>query len=691
MSSLRRFLIDVRRRPRAFLAVGFFALANQTGVVTLAAAPAPLLAVAAVHTMRPGCAAAAACTVPSSAAGSEAGLSLPKGTTQCDNSGPAAACADPADSASVKAGAASLPAGASACPTTTDKPVPATPAACTDATPSASDASRPTDTTPSSSPVVAPSVPTASLGAFDAATRVTLASNLSTVRNGQQVLLTATATSSVTGTGAALEVFDQTAYTLVAACSEGSQCSIAYAADAGEHVFVAYITAPTSQAPSAGTSISSNQVKVGWLDSSVSADNTIVAPGQPVTVTATSTVDVLTTGRWLEIYDLTAGTRLTYCAQGTSCSTTVKESTGGVHEIVGYVNGQPEAVSNPIYVTWLAVSLSANSIGPSTGGTVYLKATVNANLNRTPYVVGIYDAQGRLVDHVCKSSSCSVQAWMSGGAAPTYTAIIGQIPATHTSSPAGRATQPAGTSALVNIQARSASLQPSHVLYGVDSCKAIVGDPTGDLFWKIVGGFGTPQFWGRYLTDTVCPGISSAEVALAAQEHMGILPIYNDYNCSNVQYYDTGHGYAVAAVAAAQRLGIPRGRLLAIDIEPAGLDCPGAANVDSGFIEGWYDGIHEAGYVPMYYGNGTAGSEFSSAWCSTVSALPAIAAGSDLWSFEPSLLGGYAKPNAPSFSPYDTGCAGNIEAWQFQIGGTINADVDQDEALSSLALWYPGT
>ncbi|HYL07634.1 MAG TPA: glycoside hydrolase domain-containing protein, partial [Candidatus Udaeobacter sp.] len=413
--------------------------------------------------------------------------------------------------------------------------------------------------------------------------------------------------------------------------------------------------------------------------------------GQPVTITATSTVDVQDTGRWLEIYDLTAGSRLTYCAQGTSCSTTVRASTGGVHEIVGYVNGQPEAVSDPIYVTWLAVSLSATSVGPQSGGTVYLKAAVNADLAGTPYVVGIYDQQGRLVDHVCKSgASCSVQAWMSSGATPTYTAIVGQLPAVHPTTPAGKAAQAATASqSLVNIQAESAPMQPTHVLYGVDSCKAIVGDPTGDLFSKIVGGFGTPEFWGRYLTDTVCPGISSAEVSLAAHYHIGILPIYNDYDCSNVSYYDTGHGYAAAAVAAAQRLGIPKGRALAIDIEPAGADCPGAANVDSGFIEGWYDGIRQAGYVPMYYGNGTAGSEFATAWCSTVSALPQIASGSALWSFEPSLLGAYSKPSAPSYAPYDTGCAGNIEAWQFQLGGTINADVDQDEALSSLALWYP--
>lgn len=667
--------------------MALFAIANQASVVTLAAAPAPLVAVPAAHATRPACAPAADCSASVAMADPGVSLSLPKGASECRNSGPAAACATGSNIAGVVAGTPSLPAGAAACEVTPDKPVPPTPAAC-----SVVAAASPLDSSAAAppAPIVVPSVPTATLGAFDAATRITLSSDLSTVRGGQNVVLTATSTANVTDTGAAIEIFDRTSGSLVAACSQGNQCQIAYAAASGQHAFSAFLTAPTSNVPGRDA-ISSNVVNVGWLDSSVSADHLVVGQGQAVTITARSTVDVHDSGRWLEIYDLTTGRRLTYCAAGTSCSTTVKQATGGVHEIVGYVNGKPEAVSDPIYVTWLAVSLSATSIGPSSGGTVFLKASVNADISSTPYVVGIYDDSGRLVDHVCTTgTSCSVQAWMAGGTKPTYTAVIGQLPAHHSSPAIGQVLKAAnGAPALVNVQAKSQSLQPTHVLYGVDSCKAIVGDPSGDLFSKIVGGFGTPEFWGRYLTNTVCPGISSAEIALAARYHIGLLPIYNDYNCSNVSYYDTGHGYADAAVAAAQRLGIPQGRLLAVDIEPAGADCPGAANVDSGFIEGWYDGIRQAGYVPMYYGNGTAGSEFATAWCSAVTALPQIAAGSDLWSFEPSLGGGYSKPNAPSFAPYDTGCAGNIEAWQFQIGGTINADVDQDEALSSLALWYP--
>jgi hypothetical protein len=179
------------------------------------------------------------------------------------------------------------------------------------------------------------------------------------------------------------------------------------------------------------------------------------------------------------------------------------------------------------------------------------------------------------------------------------------------------------------------------------------------------------------------------EIAAAARNHMGILPIYNDYDCSNVVGYATGRGYANAAASAARGLGVPLGRVLAIDIEPPGAACPGAAGVDSGFVEGWYDGIVAARYVPAYYGNGTAGSEFASAWCTTISILPAVAQDSYLWSFEPSLLGSYTKGTAPDFAPQQTGCAGNMAAWQYELSAGSDPDVDTDEALSGMPLWYP--
>jgi hypothetical protein len=278
---------------------------------------------------------------------------------------------------------------------------------------------------------------------------------------------------------------------------------------------------------------------------------------------------------------------------------------------------------------------------------------------------------------------------MSDDTTPKYTAVVGTL-ADPNQTVLGKVVHAVTTDSLVNVQATSKPIEPSHLLWGVDSCKAYIGTADGgNLYGAVVKKLGTPDFWGRYLTNTICPGISQSEIALAASHHMGILPIYNDYNCSAVVYYATGRAYAAQAVAAAKRLGIPQGRVLAIDIEPPGAACPGAGGVDTGFISGWFDGVHGAGYVPVYYGNGTRGSEFARAWCAAVTAQPSIATGSDLWSFQPSLLGNFNRNRAPNYGPFDTGCAGNMLAWQYVLSGGNAVDVDQDEAISSLPLWYP--
>jgi hypothetical protein len=681
---LRRLFADLRSRPKAHLAIALIAVSNHLGVVALAATPTvlavgtPSLAI---------CGPDAECSMPHQP-DDYATLGLPAGARQCHDSGPAAACGTP--SSAVAAGTSTTPAGQSACAADAGKVLPTTPAACSSVV---LKADAPAGSAGSGGAIVVPSVPIDSLGAR-IPDKISLSADAEAVRAGNPALLTATANAAVTGTDRAIEIFDLTTGTLTGACGQGSQCSVAYKATAGVHDFAAFVTPPSTSVPDSSIAVASNHVRVGWLNSGISASATVVAPGQPVTVTATSTFDVHESGRWLEIYDLTAGARVTYCSQGTTCATTMKQTGGGVHELVGYVTGKPEAVSAPIYVTWLRASLSATEVGSRNGGWVQLKAIANADLTNTPWVLAIYDQQGHLVDHACKTgTTCVVQAWIDGSTTPTYTAMIGTLP----SSRAGvieRISGAVGAAAgqpLVDVQAKSDAIQPTHLLWGVDSCKALIGDATGDLFWATSRKLGTPDFWGRYLTDTVCPAISQREVAIAAAYHMGILPIYNDYDCSAVRYYDTGRGYAASATAAAERLGIPKGRLIAIDIEPPGDACPGAANVDMGFIEGWFDGIKAKGYVPAYYGDGTSGSAFATAWCQTVSRLPNIATDSDLWSFQPSLVGSFNKPSSPGYSPYDTGCAGNMEIWQYVLSAGSNPDVDQDEALSSVPLWFPSS
>ena len=681
-------MLRFRSRPKAVLAVAFVLFSNHATLVALAAVPsAAVLSVPAVQAPELPCDAAPGCTTPQHAVAPKSELNLPNGLTQCPDSGPGAACATEVPSGAD--GAASLPESQTACPSLAAKPLPSTPAACSDVV---LGGRAPSTSTISSSPIE-PSVPVASLGTRWSSQKLDLKVSAASVRSGEKATLTATLTVSVTSTDAAIEIFDQTLGTLIGACAQGSQCVVAYSSQGGTHAFGAYITQPTSRIPSPGdVPVTSDTVKVSWLGVSLASDSPAVGPGRPITFTAKSTIDVANSGHALEIYDGTTNKMLTYCTHGTSCSTSYQMTNSASHLMVGYLSGTPDALSSPVGATWLSVGLNASMLTPQSGQTVYLRATTNIDLSRTPWSVGIYDSHGALValcktGYVCNGSS-------SASNSP-YTAVIGAVASPNL---AGKLSSLVGSgppaTSLTNIQVHSGAVEPAQVIWGVDSCKAMTTDGgiVNGLYADVSYHMGAPGVWGRYLTDTVCPGISAAEINIAHRLRLGIIPIYNEYNCSNVVGYDTGYSYGIAATHAAAGLGIPAGRAIAIDIEPPGDACPGAANVDAGFVQGWYDGVTAAHYAPAYYGNGTAGSEFASAWCSAVSpdiGRPEVAAGSYLWSFEPSYVSAGDKGSPPAYSPYGTGCAGNTVAWQYQLSAGAAQDVDMDEVLTSMPLWFP--
>ena len=684
--------------------MAFLVLSNQLTFVALAATPQSTLASGALQSIGQNavCGAGVAATTAathgctSAPPADETHVSVPAGGQPCPASGPGAACSTAEGVATLEPGVASTPDGQAPCAATNDNPGLSSPAACTDTVlPGPAPASAATRDASVGAAAVTPSVPVSTLRPVRSVQRLDLAASDAFMQAGQKAVLTATASTSITGTNSAIQIFDQTTRTLVGACSQSSQCMVAYAATAGLHTFAAFITPPGAPMPAQGSALASNQVSLTWLGISLAADHTLVSPGKPVTFTATSTFDVGKAGRVIVIYDNTTKQQLTYCSRGTSCSTSLTQAIGGVHEIFGWVPGQPEALSQAIAVTWLGASLAGNSTLPRQGGTVHLTATANVDLTNTPWSLGISDQKGSLIGPTCKTgTTCSADIVLTSGDTPSFEAVIGVVPPLNALSTIGQVLRKVqGPISLTDIQARSAAIQPNRILWGVDSCKSFTSSPTGadGLLPQVAGSVGMPDFWGRYLTDTVCAGISAAEISAAAHHHIGILPIYNAYNCSNVVGYDTGSRYAAEATAAASNLGIPHGRVLAIDIEPPGDACPGAVGVDAGFVQGWYDGVSAAGWVPTYYGNGTAGSEFASAWCTAANAQPAVASGSYLWSFQPSLLGNFNKASAPGYAPNQTGCGGNMAAWQYQIDSSMSyhSDIDHDEALSSLPLWYP--
>lgn len=610
-------------------------------------------------------------------------LTVPSGAAACPDSGPGASCGV-SNAMKPDAGAVSTPVGMGACPIPSDVDLPQSPAACQGPLPG------------QAGPIaVVPSIPAASLSA---PRHVRLIADAATEVPGGTDVLTATSDAPLQGTGSAVEIFDTSTGRLVGACAIGTTCTVAYAAHAGMHTFVAYITAPTDKVLSGGAYVSSNAVTVSWIGVTMVSDRTAIGPGKPITLTATSTIAIEKTGWLLQIYDAPTHTRLSYCASGNTCRVTMTQATAGGRGLVAVLAPQSEkapsaehvvAQTDVVQLTWLSVAVVATANSSQPGGVVHVVASVNGDLTDTGWKIAILDNNGHVAAPMCTSgSSCSADVTITG-AMPSFSAAVGT-----TASIQGKNGQLLGKSgdglSLVNIQATSKLVAPivhsSKILWGVDSCSSL----TSGIYPQVVNQLGSPDFWGRYLTNTVCPGINGDEVSSARYYHMGILPIYNDYNCSDVVGYDTGRQYGAAAVAAAQAIGIPRGVALAIDIEPPGDACPGAANVDGGFVEGWYDGVMSANYVPAYYGNAGPGMEFANAYCAAVTARPEIANNSHIWTFQASLWGPYSKSNRPDWGfAYNTHCPENGTAWQYMLSAGSSPDVDQDLVISDFPLWYP--
>lgn len=612
---------------------------------------------------------------------------VPKGAAQCPNSGAGAACSQ--GIVASQPGVASLPDGQAACPDAPDKLSLGAPGVCSDAP------APPIAGLAGGSPAaITPDQPT-----------VTLAIDHSFLAAGQSAFLEARSNLSMTGTPWSLEIFDMSAPRLLAACSTSTTCSIQYSGKTGKRSFSAFVMTPGPSVPVGTAAATSNQIDARWLGVDIAVGGpSIAAPGKPITFTATATEDVGTIGYRIELRDAVSGQRLTFCSEGTVCSTSLVEPAARTRTVVAQLVPQAPAShatawslnpsSGNASGTWLGVDLASSNTASASGGTISLTATANADLSHTPWSIYFQNEAGQLLGKPCKTSTCAVSINVGANDNTRYRAIIAGGSATDQKrGPIGAVLRGLpGSADALQVQAASQLVKPPHFLWGVDSCKPMTTDPTGSsgLLPQVISGLGNPDFWGRYLPSTTyCPGLSSAEIAAAHAHHVGILPIYNNYDCSAVVGYPAGASYGEAAAALAVADGIPSGTGIAIDIEPPGDACPGAANVDSGFVQGWYDVITHYKYVPVFYGNSTFGSEFAAAWCAAVTTRPEIARTSSVWSFEPSLQNGPNRSAAPAFGPNQAGCAGYTLVWQYQLSAGSAPDVDVDEAYSVFPFWYP--
>jgi hypothetical protein len=136
-----------------------------------------------------------------------------------------------------------------------------------------------------------------------------------------------------------------------------------------------------------------------------------VATGTAVTLTATSYLDVGPSPYYLEIFDLTAGTRIGFCGVGFTCSATVTENAATTHVFRAYVT--PSTLTPPVdgrywlsadsYVTW---NDGINTVFFNFTETHYLGLNATAPAIPQGYVIEIFDENSGQPVVSCAMSPC---------------------------------------------------------------------------------------------------------------------------------------------------------------------------------------------------------------------------------------------------------------------------------------------
>jgi len=271
---------------------------------------------------------------------------------------------------------------------------------------------------------------------------VSLAASTQWLPPGAAATLTAYANTDVGPTPWWLEIYDQSTGGSVAICGSGSSCSASVSqSSATTHSYIAYVAGYSTTNPPPSVQATSNSLAVTWLAVSLSASPTLLVPGAATTLTAYANTDVGPSPYYIEIFDATIGGRVASCPSGSSCSTSVTQSSPTIRDYVAYIAGygttnpppSVQVTSNTVRVSWFTVSLSANPTFLAPGGATTLTATASQDVGPTPYYIEIFDhTTGAFLVACATGISCSTSVSQS---APTTQNFIAYVSSYGTNDP----------------------------------------------------------------------------------------------------------------------------------------------------------------------------------------------------------------------------------------------------------------
>ncbi|HEX4417888.1 MAG TPA: hypothetical protein VH165_08315 [Kofleriaceae bacterium] len=145
-----------------------------------------------------------------------------------------------------------------------------------------------------------------------------------TLAVGASSTVTATTTSDVGPSPFYIEIFDTTTATMVKECPSGTSCVAPVSqAAASTHGYQVFLSPLSTTFPPPGSIESTNQVYATWSNAGFTItlnDPRVTGIGTPLTVSATTNLNVGPTPYFIEIYDSTTGTRIASCGAGTTCT-----------------------------------------------------------------------------------------------------------------------------------------------------------------------------------------------------------------------------------------------------------------------------------------------------------------------------------------------------------------------------------
>lgn len=218
------------------------------------------------------------------------------------------------------------------------------------------------------------------------------------------------------------------------------------------------------------------------------------------------------------------------------------------------------------------------------------------------------------------------------------------------------------------------SKETKDVYWGVDSASY-----TDENIYQCVSeNFGQPKVWGRYIgaIEGVSAGLDTDEVHFLHDNDAYILIIYNHFD--DATGYDHGAEEAEKAIQLAEDLKVPDGVAIFGDIEPT-------YDVDSDFINGWYETIMDSEYKPGIYGVFNAEGDVLAAFLNTEDATQE---NTILWTAYPQKEI-TSKDEAPNYAPQGPDNA-KLFGWQYAIDAkqcNIDTNLFSKDMLDYL--WKP--